>query len=146
MKKAGYIFTLLINCTWGIIQSFLGLVLFLVFIMKPHFWYKGSVVTVDAAFKSTKIRGGVALGLFIFTTLGIEKEQIASNSLIQHEYGHVIQSALLGPFFLLIVGLPSLIWARVFASWRKKHNKDYYSFYTESWADKWGKKETGVTL
>jgi len=117
----------------------MGLILFFVFITKPHFLYKGSVVTVSAAFKSTKIRGGVALGLFIFTSYEIEKEQISKNSLIQHEYGHVLQSALLGPLFLLIVGLPSLIWARFFAGWRKKHNIDYFSFYTESWADKWGR-------
>jgi len=117
----------------------MGLVLFFVFITKPHYWYKSSVVTVDAAFKSTKIKGGVALGLFIFTTFEIEKEQIAGNSLIQHEYGHVMQSSLLGPLFLLIIGMPSLIWARLFAAWREKHNKGYSSFYTESWADKWGK-------
>jgi len=121
------------------IQSFLGLLLFLCFINKPHFWYKGSIITVNASFKPTKARSGVALGLFVFTTLEIGKEQVASNDLIKHEYGHVLQSALLGPLFLLIIGIPSLTWARLFAGWRKKHNKDYCSFYTESWAEKWGK-------
>jgi len=116
----------------------MGMVLFLVFLTKPHYWYKGSVVTVCATFKSMRIKGGIALGLFIFTTCEIEKEQISKNRLIQHEYGHVLQSALLGPLFLLIVGLPSLIWAQLFSGWRKKHNKDYFSFYTESWADKMG--------
>ena len=139
MRNISCIFIFFLNCTWGIIQSCLGFLLFLIFISKPHHWYKSSVVTVSAAYKSTKIKGGISLGIFIFTTSNIEKDQIKTNSLIQHEYGHTLQSALLGPLFIPIVGLPSLIWAQFFATWRQKHSKDYYSFYTESWADKWGK-------
>ena len=129
----------LINCAWGIIQSFLGLLLFLCFIRRPHFWYKGSVVTVKTTLRKTKSKGGLCLGLFIFTAIEMDKEQVVSSSLVRHEYGHVLQSAFLGPLFLLIIGIPSLTWARLFAGWRKKYNKDYCSFYTESWAEKWGK-------
>ena len=53
-----------------------------------------------------------------------------------HEYGHTIQSCKLGPIYLLVIGLPSIIWAGCFKNWRKKHNKSYYDFYTESWADR----------
>jgi len=118
----------------------MGLVLFLFFINKPHFWYKSSVVTVGASLRSTKIKGGLSLGLFTFISLNMDKEQIADSGLVKHEYGHTLQSSFLGPFFLPVVGLPSLIWARCFAGWRKKHSKDYFSFYTESWADKWAKR------
>lgn len=55
---------------------------------------------------------------------------------LAHEYGHTIQSYKLGPLYLLVIGLPSIVWAGCFKNWRKKHNKDYYSFYTERWADK----------
>lgn len=55
-----------------------------------------------------------------------------------HEYGHTQQSRKLGPLYLLIIGLPSLIWAGCFEGWRKKHNKPYEWFYTEAWADRLG--------
>jgi hypothetical protein len=55
-----------------------------------------------------------------------------------HEYGHTVQSRRLGPLYLLVIGLPSIIWAGCFESYRKKHNISYYSFYTERFADKLG--------
>lgn len=57
---------------------------------------------------------------------------------LAHEYGHTKQSRMLGPFYLLIVGLPSIIWNGCFENYRTKHNKSYYSFYTERWADELG--------
>ena len=140
IEKIGLILIFLLNITWGAIQSCLGFFIFLFFIKKPHFWYKSSVVTVNAALKSTKIEGGLSLGLFIFITYDMEREHIAKSSLIKHEYGHTLQSSFLGPLFLPVIGLPSIIWAGCFAGWRRKHNKDYYSFYTESWADKLTKR------
>jgi len=136
VKKAGYFFIFILNCTWGIVQSLMGFIVFLVFINKPHFWYKSSVVTVNVSVRSMKIQGGLSLGNFIFTTCNMEKEQIENSRLIKHEFGHALQSALLGPLFLIVIGLPSVIWAGCFAGWRRKHNKNYYSFYTESWADR----------
>lgn len=47
-----------------------------------------------------------------------------------HEFGHTWQSRLLGPLYLLIVGLPSLISA---ATAPASHS----NFYTEKWADAW---------
>ena len=57
---------------------------------------------------------------------------------VRHESGHSIQSKYLGPFYLLIIGLPSIIWAGCFSGYRQKHNISYYSFYTERSADKLG--------
>jgi len=136
--KGLHILFFLINITWGVIQSSLGLMLFLCFITRPHYWYKSSIVTVNTTLQNINIKGGLCLGLFIFVTVDMDKEHIVNSDLIKHEYGHVLQSVLLGPLYLLIIGLPSLIWARFFSGWRKKHNKDYCSLYTESWAVKWG--------
>jgi len=58
---------------------------------------------------------------------------------IAHEYGHTIQSHKLGPLYLLVIGLPSVVWAGCFENYRKKHNISYYSFYTEASADKLGR-------
>lgn len=46
-----------------------------------------------------------------------------------HEYGHSIQSRLLGPLYLFVIGIPSL-WSVAFRP--DKHSQ----FYTERWADR----------
>lgn len=62
---------------------------------------------------------------------------------IQHEYGHHKQSLYLGPLYLLVIGLPSLlgnIWDRLFHKkwdWKKSY-KWYYNQPWEKWADKLG--------
>lgn len=63
---------------------------------------------------------------------------------VKHEYGHTRQSKMLGPLYLLVIGLPSIIWAGCFDKYREKNNVSYYSFYTESWADKLGGVERNL--
>lgn len=53
-----------------------------------------------------------------------------TTSKLQHEYGHVTQSKYLGPLYLLVIGIPSLLHC-VFHQCR-----NYYHFYTEKWANK----------
>jgi hypothetical protein len=76
--------------------------------------------------------GGISLGKYIFVP------QTVNEDYIKHEYGHTIQSKYLGWFYLLVIGLPSLIWAGCCGAYRKKNNVSYYDFYTEKWADKLG--------
>lgn len=57
---------------------------------------------------------------------------------LKHEYGHYKQNLMLGWLTLLVINLPSFIWAACFNKYRAKHNISYYSFYTESWANKLG--------
>lgn len=77
-------------------------------------------------------KDGISLGKYIFVPL------FADEDYIKHEYGHSIQSKYLGWLYLLVIGLPSLIWAGCFKAYRKKHNVSYYDFYTEKLADKLG--------
>ena len=52
-----------------------------------------------------------------------------------HEWGHTRQSRYMGPLYLLVIGLPSVLWLL----WHRSHRKhSYYWFYTEKWADKLG--------
>jgi hypothetical protein len=74
--------------------------------------------------------GSVSLGMFIF--LDNDKDE----TLAAHEYGHSIQSLILGPLYLFVIGIPSLCWAAFSDKYRTKHNKTYYEFYTESGANK----------
>lgn len=73
--------------------------------------------------------GGVTLGEYIVVGT---KDCLT----VRHEYGHVLQSRYLGPLYLLVVGLPSILHAWIHDC--KKHGLTYYHFYTESWADRLG--------
>ena len=78
--------------------------------------------------------GSVTLGDYIFLCPQHWKDEIV----LKHEKGHQLQSHKLGWFYLLVIGIPSIIWASCFENYRKKHNVSYFSFYTEKWADKLG--------
>ena len=79
----------------------------------------------------------LSLGMFLF----IGKRRGLRT--IKHEYGHSIQSMILGPFYLIAVGIPSVLWCHwpALAEKWKKGEVSYYSRYPENWADKLG----GVT-
>lgn len=80
-----------------------------------------------------KLTSGISL-----STYYIIVRQNADMNTVNHEKGHTIQSLYLGPLYLIVIGLPSIIWAGLI---HKHTNKSYYWFYTEAWADKLG----GVT-
>lgn len=144
MKKALY---LLWQCTWGFLQTLLGFVHFLLFIREKHYFFHGAVVT------EWKLKSSVSLGLFVFVTKEpyfYEKlkhrftlEDMASRLLV-HEYGHTIQSLLLGPLYLILIGIPSTLWGFLpaCAKKRKEHRLSYFSFFTERWANALGEKVT----
>lgn len=78
-------------------------------------------------------RGGISLGQYVI----VNKYFLDNPNMWLHEYGHCRQSLYLGPLYLLVIGLPSLIWAALY----KPGKGSYYDFYTEKWADRLG----GVT-
>lgn len=75
-----------------------------------------------------KYYSGLSLGNYVFVN------ERASTETIKHEEGHQKQSLYLGPFYLLIIGVPSFTWACLRSLGFFK-DKSYYSFYTEKWAD-----------
>lgn len=80
----------------------------------------------------TRGGGGLTLGRFIF----VNQHFTDLEETIFHEIGHVKQSRILGPLYLIIIGIPSISWAglRRLIPALKKIN--YYWFYTENWANK----------
>ena len=145
MKTILYI---LLQCTWGFLQTLLGFLHFLLFIREKHYFFHGAVVT------EWKLKSSVSLGLFVFVTKEpyfYEKLkhrftlQEAFSRLLVHEYGHTIQSLLLGPLYLIVIGIPSTLWGFLpaCAKKRKEHRLSYFSFFTERWANAWGEKVTG---
>jgi hypothetical protein len=94
---------------------------------------------ISADIYSWKYGSGLSLGKYIFVPHNLHTPfSPESSNFIKHEFGHSIQSNKLGWLYLLVIGLPSLIWCGCFEGYRRKHNISYYSFYTEKWADKLG--------
>ena len=122
MKKLIFI---LLQCSWGILQNIAGCVLFLLLSGRPHSVYKYAIVT------RWKKREGMSLGAFIFIP------ERCDRNLLYHEYGHCIQSMILGPFYLPVIALPSVLWCN-FRPFKRKWISgqcSYYDFYPERWAD-----------
>lgn len=142
-----YPIAIFLQWTWGIIQTLAGFVVFLVYRKCPHTYFKGVVRTVWTS------GAGLSLGMFIFTPnepdpedqsdwAKRERKYCAEVSI--HEYGHTFQSILLGPLYLFLVGLPSVIWAgsKRFSQMRREKGIPYSRLYCEHWASKWGEKVT----
>ena len=131
--------------TWGLPQTLAGLVLFIIYRKRRHVRYHGAVVTFwDKPYS-------VSLGMFLFVSRlpfrdrrGVLPEKEMPRRLLVHEYGHTIQSLLLGPLFLPVIGLPSVLWAGLPVFQRMRDRGTPYSrCFTESWANRWGEKVTG---
>lgn len=86
----------------------------------------------DIKYYNNVLSGSVSLGNYIFLC---ENHQ-SDKKVILHEAGHSKQSIILGPLYLLVIGLPSIIWATMY-SYLPYFNKyySYYDFYTEKWAN-----------
>ena len=78
---------------------------------------------------------GVSLGQYIF----LDARRKKSKSL-PHELGHSRQSLILGPLYLIVVGLPSIT-MNILSRLRVLRADRYYLRWPESWADRLG----GVT-
>lgn len=88
---------------------------------------------------SDKQRGGVSLGVFRIYKAEYYKSSAYYVKLKRmHEKGHRQQSKWLGPLYLIIIGIPSIIWATLHSFCKPISKIDYYWFYTEKWADKIG--------
>ena len=140
------IFYIIFQCTWGIIQTLFGFVVFLVNIKRKHYFYHGSIVTERDAPSS------VSLGMFVFVTSNPMMDKRLENKipddeipqrLLVHEYGHTIQSLIFGPLYLIVMGIPSKLWGFL-PSCQKRREKggSYFSFFTEKFANYLGEKVT----
>ena len=85
----------LVQCTWGILQTTLGLFNFMLHIRSRHYFYHGAVIT------EWNDKSSVSLGMFVFVTKEpyfydkLKNEytmEELSRRLLVHEYGHTIQS------------------------------------------------------
>lgn len=116
---------------WQLPQHLIALFVCLIFRVKP---------TIE--FMPSKISSSFSLGEYIFLDSSAYKsKQVRGDygwAVIIHELGHTIQSRYLGWLWIIIIGIPSAfhwIWYKFYGA---KHGANYYSFYTEKWADELG--------
>lgn len=139
-------------CTWGFFQSLAGLVCFMTHIRCRHEIFNACVVT---RWHSTS---GISLGIFIFIpdekwiveeNIYYSRRQVCTpaefaDMVKVHEYGHTVQSAVMGPLFA-VPGIWSVIWAnsKHFQEKRRKEKIDYSRAWPERWANRLGERITG---
>ena len=120
-----------LHWTWELPQTLLGICYYLYLKLCGRLISKHSfkAQTVEVVYEGSY---GVSLGKYLFCgNLNYLPNRVL------HEYGHSRQSLILGPFYLIVIGIPAYAWNRMKRlGWFK--SIDYYSFYTERWADSLG--------
>ncbi len=146
MKAVKYLLFWLIQFSWGFIQSLIGFCVALSFRLRfkcETRIYRGAIVTYVHGSTGW---GGVSLGAFISVNGDRPAEKMPAT--VVHEFGHCIQSLLLGPLYMAAVGIPSMIWcnAKRFRKLRQETGKSYYSIWPENNANYFGAKITGEAV
>ena len=137
MSKALNNFTKALLLIWELPQNIAGAFYFII----HGVFAKTFIIDDEDSFEmySDKQKGAVSLGVF-----RVYKAEYYGNAAQfvkltrMHEKGHRIQSKILGPLYLIVIGLPSIIWATLHSFCKPISKIDYYWFYTEKWADKIG--------
>lgn len=125
MKKTVNVIIGVILWIWQFPQNSLGWLLW-------QFFFHGHATFTHKRARimfTYQIKGGVTLGKWVFIDARYYGRSYGAETM-KHEYGHVIQSLLLGWLYLPYIGIQSLIHA-IFC-----RNSDYYHFWTEKWANK----------
>ena len=118
---------------WQLPQNLLGLVVILVTGAKRSLNFRHVWLTQCYNF-------GVSLGYFIIFGA---KDYYVMHKDYEHECGHCRQSLYLGPLYLPVIGLPSIVFNIYDQLFHRKwpcieRNYWYYSLPWEAWADKLG--------
>ena len=122
------------NYIWQLPQNLLGLLVKAFYKVDNRVIYKGSMVHV-----CNKFPGGISLGNTIIVKTYPTNKNLWDN--VKHEYGHQKQSEEWGWLYLIVIGLPSIvfnIWDRLFHDDDEKWVKWYYNLPWEKDADKKG--------
>ena len=125
---------------WQLPQNIVGLV---VLAIMGH----EKVLTAENGNKvyfSAHMPGGISLGKYSIISKYYIRSYMTDKAILdlnvtRHEaLGHGTQSRYLGPLYLPVVGLQSIIWAGLYGSVIPYTANGYYKFWTEKWADKLG--------
>ena len=140
----------LLQWTWALSQNIVGGIGYLLLKRSDKHRQQKFHESMLTYVNTEKNFGGVSIGMFIFVNgKYIEKnpDDGWTHDTRIHEFGHCLQSLLLGPLYWLVVALPSIIWCNL-PPFAKLHNTKatkhvYYKLYCETWANAWGAAWTG---
>lgn len=115
---------------WQFPQTLIAL-LVLPFVKKRLNWWKNPKTGMTVFRVNTKYQACWSLGAFVFV------REESDEDIIKHETGHSMQSLYLGPLYLLVIAVPSIIlfWIRRF---KNKSAMWYHLHFPENWADSLG--------
>jgi len=125
----------ILNCTWGIILTLIGwfITLALLIVGKKPVPYHGVYY-----FPLRESWGGFEMGMMFI------RDTTSTEHVSQHELGHTFQNAILGPFMIFLVSLPSVFryWYRYLKFERKGLNPttEYDDIWFEGSASEIGTK------
>jgi hypothetical protein len=130
----------IIQFTWGLPQNLLGF-----FLTRKYRNEKKEKFFTSRIYYHKGDWGGVSLGMFII--MNGQKDEMWTLTTKVHEYGHTIQSLILGPLYLLVIGIPSFIWckSKKYIKLREEKDVSYFDFYPEKWANFLGEKITKLS-
>lgn len=111
-------------------QNLIGFLLYLYYTDYEQMRYVGRNDVVVT--RSSKMRGGISLGQYVIVSRRAGAETVC------RELGHCKQSQILGWLYLIVIGLPSIIWAALYGIPKIRERWSYYDFYTEHWANELG--------
>lgn len=129
MRRAAIVLGMVFMQVWQLPQNLVGLVFGWFLKGKRAYPTPPGIPKQIRIVGAEKMYGAISLGNFIYGRTPLYK------TMVLHEYGHCRQSRILGPFYLVVIGLPSLIWA---LTWNPGRRRGYYEFFTERWADRLG--------
>lgn len=121
-------FFILLDFIWEFPQILTGSIVKLIFIK----YGKREVETIrqgTCEIQNWSMYSGISLGWWQFTNEKADKDTAS------HEVAHSIESVVLGPLYLVLIGLPSIMWAGIIWPYFM-HDKSYYWFYTEFITDR----------
>ncbi len=128
----------ILSLTWGSIMTLIGGIVALVLVCLNH---RPSVHGGCLCFEVGYGWGAISLGLVIICS-----KSSADADTKNHEFGHAIQNAILGPLFIVFVAIPSFVRCQYY-NWMYTHNRkkyytlpDYDSIWFEGGATRLGEK------
>ena len=114
---------------WQLPQNIIGLICTIKYSNKIEYTTNDNE-TITVYYHKNWWRSAVSLGNYIIADSLYGED----SDMINHEHGHQKQSRMLGPIYLIVIGLPSLIGNLI----HRLHNFNYYSQFWEHWADELG--------
>jgi hypothetical protein len=125
---------------WELLQTVLGLVVFAAMVAGGR---ARNRATLGGRLVVRTASVGVSLGFLVFWFPASEEGcvPLAEDPILRHELGHAVQSAWLGPLYLLAVGVPSFaraVYATMYAARHRRPWAGYYRGYPENWANRLG--------